>query len=107
MIEEPQNKTQVLFIDVFQEADTDEDSLVKAKFEWIVREVTSTTITILLEFEDPLLVSSGGSIKHMVNATVSEDSSLFFVSSSGKKISEQDYVQFSPIPMQDTVEEGL
>ena len=84
---------------MLQEADTDSDSLVEAKFTWTVQNVTQDVITVQLEFADPILVSSGGRIQHMVNVTIPEDSRFVFVSSSGKQVDPKDQKLSSPIPL--------
>ena len=98
LIEESENRTEVLNITVLQEADTDSDSLVEVQFTWTVKDVTHDTITVQLEFAEPILVSSGGRIEHMVSVAVPETSQFIFVSSSGMQVEPQDYEQVSPIP---------
>ena len=106
LFEEPENRTEVLNITVLQEADTDSDSLVEAKFTWTVKGVTRDTITVQLEFEEPILVSSGGRIEHIVSVEVLEESRFIFVSSSGMQVDPQDYEQVKPVPMQNTLDES-
>ena len=87
-----------------QEADTDSDSLVEVDFTWTVQRVTRDTITIQLKFAEPILVSSGGRINHMVIVTVPEASQFLFISSTGMQVDPQYYTLMSPIPKQDTLE---
>ena len=45
LIDEPQNRTEVLNITVVQADDTDEDNLVEANFTWTVARLQRDTIT--------------------------------------------------------------
>ena len=73
LIDEPQNKSEILNITVVQAEVLDSDDLVHANFTWVVTNITRDSIGIKLLFEDPLLISSGDPIKHSVKVSLSDD----------------------------------
>ena len=108
LIDEPQNKSDVLNITVVQANDTDPDNFVEAKFTWATRRLTNNTITIKLHFESPMLISSGGLVAdHSVVVSLSDEQRLLLVSKTGKLIDPEYAVLPSRIPQLDTVSEGL
>ena len=82
LIDEPQNKSEVLNITVEQAGnmEMDLDDLVDVKFTWVVTNITSDYIRIQLLFADPLFISSGGPVKHSVQVSLSDDQRSYLVS---------------------------
>lgn len=105
LIDKPQNKSEVLNITVVQAEEI--DNLVEAEFDWIATNITSDSIQIKLVFADPVLISSGGSVKHSVQVSLSDDQRLFLVSKTGRLISPDDKILLSEIPQQNVVSEGM
>lgn len=107
LVEKPENRTDVLDLTIVQEGFVDEDDLLMIEFTWKVLNVTSNSIDFQLTFADAILVSNSDAIRHTVNVTIADNSTSFFVSTSGRRMLAVDQVLLGAIPAQNTLEESV